>query len=164
MWNGVEHWRNVTWRSHHPLQFPLCVFISCSVPAGSGPGLDVCPDSPLWHVIISLERRKRKKWHSEASAVSKQHCSCRSYIFSFIGLISTHRKTAEHFHWTDVLHITILVKLCIMQKIQPHHCASQAWTADCYSPLWRLLVKVQTFQSIGVLNHGTIHCVRWYFV
>lgn len=138
MWNGVEHWRNVTWRSHHPLQFPLCVFISCSVPAGSGPGLDVCPDSPLWHVIISLERRKRKKWHSEASAVSKQHCSCRSYIFSFIGLISTHRKTAEHFHWTDVLHITILVKLCIMQK--------NSTTPLCLSSMncWLLFSTVKT--------------------
>lgn len=31
----------------HPLQFAPCVFISCLVPAGSGPEHDACPDSPL---------------------------------------------------------------------------------------------------------------------
>lgn len=64
MLNGVVHRRNVMQRSR-PLQLSLFVFISCSAPAGSGPGLDTCPGSPLWHLIVFLQRgRKVTQWIS----------------------------------------------------------------------------------------------------
>lgn len=157
MWNGVEHWRNVTWRSH-PLQLPLCVFISCSVPAGSGPGLDACPDSPLWRSIISLERRRKvTRWSLNHQRIMLL-MSCRFILlYGSVKQCPLQNSTGHFFfffYWTDVLHITILVKLCHMQKKFNHTAV----------PFMHKLLTVVCLKTVSTLQHGLFKGLACYTV
>lgn len=107
--------RNVEWsrtfnRKLHDdliLSSFLSMFISCSAPAGSGPELGACPDFPLWHVIISLQRGRKvtRSTFNHQQIIVLSQMRCHANLFSIAGFLIASLKTCTlQFYWTDVLH------------------------------------------------------------
>lgn len=113
---------NDTWWSCFlsPASSWCVLFISCSVPAGSGPALYACPGFPLWHLIISLQREKAKPQGEQPWNISTFFFVLNSwggYLFTFTGLSnSIPNKTVQRTALTGRCFAYLLQLMCATCK------------------------------------------------